>query len=80
MYVYVLSLEWTPKQGYGKNAELRNVEGKMRNGKCGKTVIGPQVRPCDSSYYAVYRVIATEISGNLLLREKLQTHTCPVAF
>jgi len=28
-----------------QNTELRNVEGKMRNEKCGTTVIGPQVRP-----------------------------------
>jgi len=33
---------------------LRNVEGKMRNEKCGTMVIGPQVRPRDCSYYAVY--------------------------
>jgi len=32
-----------------------NAEGKMRNGICGTTVIGPHVRPCDRSYYAVYR-------------------------
>jgi len=29
--------------------------GKMRNTKCGTTVIGPHVRPRDRSYYAVYR-------------------------
>ena len=29
--------------------------GKMRNGNCGTTVIGPQVRPRDRTYSAVYR-------------------------
>ena len=29
--------------------------GKMRNGNCGTTVIGPQVRPRDRRYSAVYR-------------------------
>ena len=32
-----------------------HAEDKMRNEKCGPTVIGPQVRPRDRSYYAVYR-------------------------
>ena len=32
-----------------------NAEGKIKNEKCGTTVIGPQVRPRDRSYYAVYR-------------------------
>jgi len=29
--------------------------GKMQNGSCETTVIGPQVRPCDRRYSAVYR-------------------------
>jgi len=29
--------------------------GKMRNGNCEMTVIGPQVRPRDRRYSAVYR-------------------------
>jgi len=32
-----------------------NAEGKMRNEKCGTMVIGPQARPRDCRYYAVYR-------------------------
>jgi len=32
------------------------VESKMSNEKCGTTVIGPQVRPHDHSYYAVHRM------------------------
>ena len=35
--------------------KMWNTEGKMRNEKCGTTVFGPQVRPPDRSYYAVYR-------------------------
>ena len=34
---------------------LRNADGKMRNAKCGTTVISPLVRARDSRYYAVYR-------------------------
>jgi len=34
-----------------------NVEGKMRNEKCGMMVIGPQVRSRDRSYYAIYRTL-----------------------
>jgi len=34
-----------------------NAEGKMRNGNCGTMVIGPQARPRDRSYYAVYRTL-----------------------
>ena len=33
-----------------------NAEGKMRNGNCGMTVIGPQVRPRDRRHNAVYRM------------------------
>jgi len=29
----------------------------MRNGNCGTMVIGPQVRPRERSYYAVYRML-----------------------
>jgi len=29
----------------------------MRNGNCGTMVIGPQVRPRDRRYYAVYRTL-----------------------
>jgi len=38
-----------------RNCGMWNAEGKMRNGICGTTVIGPHVRPRDRSYYAVYR-------------------------
>jgi len=34
---------------------LNTATAKMRNGNCGTMVIGPQVRPRDRSYYAVYR-------------------------
>jgi len=30
------------------------VESKMKNEKSGTTVIGPQIRPREPSYYAVY--------------------------
>ena len=39
-----------------RNCGMWNAEGKM-NEKCGTTVIGPQVRPCDRSYYTVYRTL-----------------------
>ena len=38
-----------------------NAEGKIRNEKCGMTVIGTQVRPHDRSYYPVYRML--RVSG-----------------
>jgi len=37
-----------------------NAEGKMRNEKCGTTVIGPQVRSRDRSSYAVYRALPAQ--------------------
>ena len=39
----------------GTEEWIWNAEGKIKNEKCGTTVIGPQVRPRDRSYYAVYR-------------------------
>jgi len=39
-----------------RDCGMWNAEGKM-NEKCGTTVIGPQVRPCDRSYYTVYRTL-----------------------
>jgi len=36
------------------NCSMWYAEGKMRNEHCGMTVIGPQVRPRDRRYYAVY--------------------------
>ena len=38
----------------------------MWNGNCGKTVIGPQVRPHDRRYSAVYRTPRGRRSGKLL--------------
>jgi len=32
-------------------------ESGMQNGNCGTMVIGPQVRPRDRSYYAVYHTL-----------------------
>jgi len=40
--------------GKMRNCLMWNVEGKMRNEKCGTTLIGPQIRPHDRNYYAVY--------------------------
>jgi len=45
-----------PAVGKMRNCRMWNAEGKIRNEKCGTTVIGPQVRPLDRSYYAVYRM------------------------
>ena len=47
-------LSSTTSIGKMLNCGMWNAEGKMRNDKCGTTVIGPQVRPRDHSYYAVY--------------------------
>ena len=44
-------------------------EGKMRNGNCGTMVIGPQVRPRDRSYYAVYSTPhVAEAAVNCIMR------------
>ena len=43
--------------GKMRNCGMCNVEGKTRSGKCGMTVIGPQVRSRDHSCYAVYRTL-----------------------
>jgi len=40
--------------GKMQNCGMWNAEGKMKNEKCGTTVIGPQVRPRDRSCYTVY--------------------------
>jgi len=46
-----------------------NAEGKMRNGNCGTMVIGPQVRPRDRSYYAVYSTPrVAEAAVNCIMR------------
>ena len=41
--------------GKMQNCGMWNAKGKMRNENCGTMVIGPQVRPRDRRYYAVYR-------------------------
>ena len=43
-----------------KWAMVKRQNCRMRNEKCGMTVIGLQVRPCDHSYYAVYRVLLAQ--------------------
>jgi len=45
--------------GKMRNCGMWNAEGKMRNGNCGTTVIGPQVRTRDRRYYTVYRTPRT---------------------
>ena len=41
-------------QYYGIPVACKWLWAKMRNGNCGTTMIGPQVRPCDRRYSAVY--------------------------